>query len=119
MQSAAGASGVDHRVKIGRQVGNGRAGTGPGGLSAVETQDVQALPGDAWVLALTSSASQLTCFLSDTRARFEHASATWPPTGETALPSAIFGALSQNSPAALRLQLDGNLDGWPWEDELE
>jgi class 3 adenylate cyclase/tetratricopeptide (TPR) repeat protein len=85
----------------------------------METQDVEALPGDAWVLALTSSASQLTCFLSDTRARFEHAFASWPPSAATALPPAIVAALSQSAPAALRLQLDGNLDGWPWEEELE
>lgn len=85
----------------------------------MQTQDIQAPPGDAWVLALASSASQLTCFLSDTRARFEHASASWPPAAEDALPPAIVAALRQNAPAALRLQLDGNLDGWPWEDELE
>ncbi|HEY8359317.1 MAG TPA: adenylate/guanylate cyclase domain-containing protein, partial [Ramlibacter sp.] len=77
-------------------------------------------PAESWVLALSCSAAVLTCFLSDSRSRFEHAAAAWPPApGADALPPFVLDAIAEGKLDALRLQLEVALDDWPWEAELD
>lgn len=87
-------------------------------------QEAQGNPnhaGEPWVLALTCSTLHLTCFLSDGRTLFEHARGTWPLRAdtETALPSTLSTLLATGTAPGLRLQLDAELDAWPWEAEVE
>ncbi|NML42609.1 AAA family ATPase [Ramlibacter sp. G-1-2-2] len=75
---------------------------------------------EGWLLALTASGSQLTCFLSDGFSRFRHAAAAWPPVpGAPALPAPLLRDIADGTHVALRLQLDASLDAWPWESELD
>lgn len=86
----------------------------------MERNEAPTAPAESWVLALSCSATVLTCFLSDSRSRFEHASAPWPPApGSTALPAFVLQTIAQGHLDALRLQLDVTLDAWPWEAELD
>lgn len=76
--------------------------------------------GEGWLLALSLRSSTLTCFLSDGHSRFEHAEGPWPvAAGAEALPAAVRQAIAQGPFDALRLQLDADLDTWPWEAELD
>jgi class 3 adenylate cyclase/tetratricopeptide (TPR) repeat protein len=75
---------------------------------------------EAWVLALSSSSSALTCFLSDCRSRFTHASAPWPSApGRAVLPAPVLQGLALGEIPALGLQIGPELDAWDWESELD
>ncbi len=77
-------------------------------------------PTDGWVLTLDlADPSRLLAVLSDGRWGCAVAEAAWPPAGPRALPDILSSALSRLGAAALRLQLRGVLDAWPWEHELE
>ena len=75
---------------------------------------------DGWVLTLAlADPSRLLTVLSDGRWACAVAEAPWPPAGSRALPDTLADALTCLGTAALRLQLPGVLDAWPWERELE
>ena len=74
-----------------------------------------------WVLALGCAPAGMVCFLSDGESRFEHAQAPWPARGDDAplLPAPLLDVLVAADARSLRLQVDEDLDVWPWEVEIE
>ena len=116
-----GASDADHRITFANLDRESRRGVLRDELTIVETQGGPTPSGETWILALASSPPLLTCFLSDCRGRFEHASNPWPPQpgAATALPPVLLQTLANAGARNLRLQLHAGLDNWPWETELE
>lgn len=74
-----------------------------------------------WVLALARADAQLTCFLSDGHGLFVHALGRWPGAAgaDVALPARLGAAIADGMPSALCLQLDAELDAWPWEIDVQ
>lgn len=88
-------------------------------MGRIESRSGDGSAAGDWVLALSSAAGVLTCFLSDCASQFVHASAPWPPAGGDALPGRVLRAIAAGSLDGVRLQLDASLEDWNWERELQ